>query len=93
LLTLEQVRGMQEKSDEQVLSLFLADTNCIEYPRSFAELSHIFSSKFQQNWHLDITQLYTLSPASSKKEESTEIVDISPGKPLYINSSLEPEQK
>jgi hypothetical protein len=36
LLTLEQVRGMQEQSDEQVLSLFLADTNCIEYPRSFA---------------------------------------------------------
>jgi hypothetical protein len=84
---------MQEQSDEQVLSLFLADTNCIEYPRSFAELSHIFSSEFQQTWHPDITQLYTLSPASSEKEESTEIVEISPGKPLYINSSLEPEQK
>jgi hypothetical protein len=39
---------MQEQSDEHVLSLFLADTNCIEYPRSFAELSHIFSSEFQQ---------------------------------------------
>jgi hypothetical protein len=79
--------------DEKVLSLFLADTNCIEYPGSFAELSHIFSSEFQQTWHPDITQLYTLSPASSKKEESIETVDISPGKPLYINSSLEPEQK
>jgi hypothetical protein len=39
---------MQEQLDEQVLSLFLADTNSIEYPRSFAELSHIFSSEFQQ---------------------------------------------
>ena len=68
LLTLEQVRGMQEQSDEQVLSLFFADTNCIEYTRSFAELSHIFSSKFQQTWHPDITQLYTLSPASLEKE-------------------------
>jgi hypothetical protein len=93
LLTLEQVRGIQEQSDEQVLSLFLADTNCIEYPRSFAELSHIFSSEFQQTWHPDITQLYTLSPAPSKKEETTELVEISPEKPLYINSSLEPEQK
>jgi hypothetical protein len=57
LLTLEQVRGMQEQSDEQVLSLFFADTNCIEYPRSFVELPHIFSSEFQQTWHPDITQL------------------------------------
>jgi hypothetical protein len=84
---------MQEQSDEQVLSLFLANTNCIEYPRSFSELSHIFSYEFQQTWHPDITQLYILSPASSEKEESTELVDIIPGKPLYINSSLEPEQK
>jgi hypothetical protein len=93
LLTLEQVRGIQEQSDEQVLSLFLADTNCIEYPRSFAELSHIFSFEFQQTWHPNITQLYSLSPASSDKEETTELVEISPRKPLYINSSLEPEQK
>jgi hypothetical protein len=56
-------------------------------------LLHIFSSEFQQTWHPDITQLYTLSPASSDKEETTELVEISPGKPLYINSSLEPEQK
>jgi hypothetical protein len=39
---------MQEQSDEEVSSLFLANTNSIEYPRSFAELSHIFSSEFQQ---------------------------------------------
>jgi hypothetical protein len=71
----------------------LADTNCIEYPRSFAELSHIFSFEFQQTWHPDITQLYTLSPTSSEKEENTELVEIILGKPLYINSSLEPEQK
>jgi hypothetical protein len=90
LLTLEQVRGMQEQLDEQVLSLFLANTNCIEYPRSFAELSHIFSSEFQQTWHPDINQLYTLLPTSLEKEESTELVEISPRKPLYINSSLEP---
>jgi hypothetical protein len=56
-------------------------------------LSHIFSSKFQQNWHPDITQLYTLSPTFLEKKESTELVEISPGKPLYINSILEPEQK
>jgi hypothetical protein len=93
LLTLEHVRGIQEQLDGQVLSLFLADTNCIEYPRSFAELSHIFSSEFQKTWHPDITQLYTLSLASSKREETIELVEISPGKPLYINSSLEPEQK
>jgi hypothetical protein len=71
----------------------LADTNCIEYPRSFAKLSHVFSSEFQQTWHPNITQLYTLSLASSDKEKTTKLIDISPGKPLYINSSLEPEQK
>jgi hypothetical protein len=78
LLTLEKVRGMKEQSNEQVLSLFLANTICIEYPRSFAELSHIFSSKFQQTWHLDITQLYSLSPDPLEKEESTELVEIIP---------------
>jgi hypothetical protein len=93
LLKLEKVRGIQEQSDEQVLILFLAHTNCIEYPRSFAKLSHIFSSEFQQTWHPDITQLYTLSPASSDKEETTELVDINLRKPLYINSSLERKQK
>jgi hypothetical protein len=36
LLILEQVRGMKEQLYEKVLSLFLADINCIEYPRSFA---------------------------------------------------------
>jgi hypothetical protein len=84
---------MQEELDEQVLSLFLADTNCIEYLRSFAEFSHIFSSKFQQTWHPDITQLYSLPPSSTEKEETTELVEIILGKPLYINSSLELEQK
>jgi hypothetical protein len=93
LLTLEQVRGMQEQSDEQVLILFLADTNCIEYQRSFVELSHIFSFEFQKTWHPDITQLYNLSPTSSDKEETTKLIEISLGKPLHINSSLEPEQK
>jgi hypothetical protein len=48
LLTLEQIKGMKEQSYEQVLSLYLDDKNYIEYPRSFAELSHIFSSEFQQ---------------------------------------------
>jgi hypothetical protein len=48
LLTLEQIKGMQEQSYEQVLSLFLVDTNCIGYCMSFAKLSHIFSSEFQK---------------------------------------------
>jgi hypothetical protein len=68
LLKIEKVRGIQEQLDEQFLSLILVDTNCIEYPRSFAELSHIFSSEFQQTWHPNITQLYNLSLASSNKE-------------------------
>jgi hypothetical protein len=71
----------------------LDDTNCIKYPRSFAELSHIFSCKFQQTWHPNITQLYTLSPTPLEKEESTQLVEIIPGKPLYINYNLELEQK
>jgi hypothetical protein len=33
-LTLEKVKGVQEQN-EHILSLFLADTECIEYPQSF----------------------------------------------------------
>jgi hypothetical protein len=49
LLTLEKVKVMQEQSDEQVLSLFLADTNCIEYPSSFCRIVTHFQFQISTN--------------------------------------------
>ena len=46
LLTLEQVKGVQEKIEEQILILFLVDSACIEYPQSFPNYTHIFNSEF-----------------------------------------------
>jgi hypothetical protein len=46
LLTLEQVKGVQDQTEEKILSLFLANIECIEYPQSFPEYTHIFISKF-----------------------------------------------
>lgn len=48
LLTIEQVKGVQEETEEQILSLCLADIKCIEYPQSFPEYTHIFSFEFQE---------------------------------------------
>jgi hypothetical protein len=46
LLTLEKVKGVQYQTEEWILSLFLDDTECIEYPQSFPKYKHIFNSKF-----------------------------------------------
>jgi hypothetical protein len=48
LLTLEQEKGVQEQTKEHILSLFLDNTECIEYPQSFLEYTHIFSYEFQE---------------------------------------------
>ena len=51
LLTLEQVKGVQEKTKEQILRLYLADAACINYPQYFPNYTHIFSHEFQEIWH------------------------------------------
>ena len=48
LLTLEELRGLQEQSQEHVLHQFLFDTICIEYPISFSGYHHVFSSEFKE---------------------------------------------
>jgi hypothetical protein len=48
LLTLEQEKGVQEQTKEHILSLVLDNTECIEYPQSFLEYTHIFSYEFQE---------------------------------------------
>jgi hypothetical protein len=35
LLTLEQGKGVQEQTEEHILSLFLTNAECIGYPQSF----------------------------------------------------------
>ena len=42
-LTLEQVKEVQQKTKEQILSLFLANSACIDYPQSFPNYTYIFS--------------------------------------------------
>jgi hypothetical protein len=93
LLTLEKVKGVQEQTEEHILSLFLADTECIEYPQSFPEYTHIFSSEFQEIWHPSTSTLFTISTINEGKESVVQTVEISPGKSLYINSSLESDQQ
>jgi hypothetical protein len=93
LLTLKQVKGVQEKTEEHILSLFLADTKCIEYPQSFPEYTHIFSSEFQEIWHPSTSTVSTISQIDEGKESVVQTVEISPGKSLYINASLETNQQ
>jgi hypothetical protein len=70
LLTLEQVKGVQEKTEEQILSLFLVDSACIEYPQSFPKYTHIFSSEFQEIWHPSTSTVATISQIDEGKESS-----------------------
>jgi hypothetical protein len=46
LLTLNKAKGVQEKTAEIILSLFLTKPECIEYPQSFPEFTHIFNPEF-----------------------------------------------
>jgi hypothetical protein len=41
LFTLEQVKGVHEHSEEQILSLFLVALACIDYPQSFPNYTHL----------------------------------------------------
>jgi hypothetical protein len=46
LLTLEQAKGVQEQNEEHILSLFLTNAECIEYPQCLLEFTHIFIPEF-----------------------------------------------
>jgi hypothetical protein len=91
LLTIEQIRGFQEPTEDQILSQFLAETECIEYPQSFQEYKHIFSSEFQELCHP--STLFTMTTMNEGRESPVKSVEIIPGKCLYINSDLEVEQQ
>jgi hypothetical protein len=93
LSTLEQVKGVQEHSEEQILSLFLAASACIDYPQSFPNYTHIFSPEFQEIWHPYTSTIATLSQVEEGKQSAVQDVEISPGKSLYINVSLETNQQ
>jgi len=60
-LTLKQVKGVEEKTKEKILILFLADTECIEYPQYFLEYTHIFIFEFQEISHPSISTVATIS--------------------------------
>ena len=88
LLTLEQVKGVQEKNEEQILSLFLADSACIEYPQSFPNYTHIFSPKFQEICHPYTSTVATISQIDEGKESTIQAIEISLRKSLYISVIL-----
>jgi hypothetical protein len=92
-LTLEQVKGVQEHSEEQILSLFLAASACIDYPQSFPNYTHIFSPEFQEIWHPSTSTITTLLQIEEGKESTIQDVEISPGKSLYINVILEIDEQ
>jgi hypothetical protein len=93
LLTLEQVKGTQEHSEEQILSLLLAALACIDYPQYFPNYTHIFILEFLETWHPSTSTISTLSQVEEGKESVFQAVEISPRKSLYINVSLETDQQ
>jgi hypothetical protein len=93
LLTLEQVKGVHEKTEEHILSLFLVDSACIDYPQYFPNYIYIFSPEFQETLHLPTATVATISQIDEGKELVVQDVEISPRKSLYINVSLEIDQQ
>jgi hypothetical protein len=93
LLIVEKAKGVQEQNEEQILILFLANTECIEYPQSFPKFTHIFIPKFNEVWNPSTSKLITISTISGEEKSSFQIVEISLGKSLYINSSLKSDHQ
>lgn len=91
LLTIEQIRGFQEPTEDKILSQFLAETKFIEYPQSFQEYKHIFNYEFQEIFHP--STLFTMITMNEGRESPVKSVEIIPGKCLYINSDLEAEKQ
>jgi hypothetical protein len=71
----------------------LADSACIDYPQSFPNYKYIFSPEFQEIWHLPTATATIVSKIEEGKESTIQVVEISPGKSLYINASLETDQQ
>ena len=70
LLTLEKAKGVQEKTEEQILSLLLTNAECIEYPQSFPDFTHIFSLPFQEVWNPSTSTLFTISTISEEEKSN-----------------------
>jgi hypothetical protein len=71
----------------------LAASTCIDYPRSFPNYTHIFSPEFQEIWHPSTYTIAILSKIEEGKESTIQAIEISHGKSLYINASLETDQQ
>jgi hypothetical protein len=70
LLTLQQAKGVQEKTEEHILSLFLTNAECIEYPQYFPEFTHIFILEFHEVWHISTSTLFTISTISEEENSN-----------------------
>ena len=46
--------ALQEQTTENVLNHFVSSTTCTDFPRSFAQLNHIFGDEFQENMALSM---------------------------------------
>jgi len=91
LLTLDQYRGLQEHSDDNVLQQFLADSSCINYLIPLNGYWHVFNDEFQETCHPTIFASFL---AMEERHELTiELVEIFEGKILHIGVGLTVEQK
>lgn len=80
LLNLEQSRGLQEQSEENDLQKFLSDISCIGYLVSFSGNHHVFSSEFQETYHLVVFASFTIAALEENREVNAQPVEINVGK-------------
>jgi hypothetical protein len=70
MLTLEQAKGVREQTEEQILGLLLTNAECIGYPQSFSEFTHIFIPEFHEVWHPSTYTLFTISKISKEDKSN-----------------------
>jgi hypothetical protein len=88
----------QENIEEHILYQFLSSNyqDNLDYytdPTPFSGFEHIFSQKFQETFGIEDSLKYSICTIDKSLEPSVKMVEISPGKLLYINSELDNHQQ
>jgi hypothetical protein len=89
LLSVDEFHALQEPIEDDILSQFLSVTENVEFPQTYFQYDQIFREKFQERSE----SFFSFSPSmvftiDEHPGSYTILVELSPGKCLYINYEL-----
>jgi hypothetical protein len=94
LFSVDEFHALQEPTEDDILSQFLSVTENVKFPQTYFQYDQIFREEFQER--SELFSSFSPSMVFSIDEHPgsyTILVELSPGKCLYINSELSLSQQ